>query len=100
MIQIAPGCIVCPPPDRLSERRQARTVPIVTESPAKHTCKQLVSTGKLLCAHIRAANAGSRWGGNLRSWGNLKKWPRCPLRREKQRGLRERTSGLIARVLV
>ena len=63
--------------------------------------KQLTSTGKTT---LRTSSSGKRPAWPRRSGaarilrgGETKKWPRCPVGREKQRGA-ERTNSLIARV--
>src|SRR5215469_4074093 len=90
MIQTAPGCIVCPHPDRPSERRHARTVPIVTESAAKDTRKQFASTGKRLCAHIRAVKARAPWWETSKRQGSSEKVAALsPPQREAARPSRE-----------
>jgi hypothetical protein len=67
MIQIAPGCIVCPHPIDSQKRRHACTVPIVTESRSKHTAQiayvhnlHTVSRGKPPSALTRASYSNAK----------------------------------------
>jgi len=52
MIQIAPGCIVCPTPIDPQKVCHAHTMPVVTESRRKHTAQTVYVHRENYVAHM------------------------------------------------